>query len=242
MNQYHAVTTRVGDDAAAMAMERRLAARLPLSDSTMKLGGLPAVLVRPASPESLISEEDFERDERLPYWADLWPSATVLADHVAGLAGEGIRLLELGCGLGLVAAAAAHAGFDVLATDYYEDALDFTALNAWRMSGREVSTRQLDWRALPDDLATFGLVVASDVLYERPYAALVAELLSRTLEPNGRALLADPGRVAVGAFIHECSARGMTVAQENEVPYVDGGVRQCITIYRVIRDNEGQPA
>ncbi len=242
MNGHHAISTRVSDDATAAEMERRLAARLPLSDSDLDLGGHSVVLVRPANPESLISEEDFDRDERLPYWADLWPSATALADHVAALSGGGQRLLELGCGLGLVAAAAARAGFAVLATDYYEDALDFAALNAWRIAGRAISTRQLDWRDLPNDLGTFDVVLASDVLYERPYAALVAEVLFRALATRGRALLADPGRVAMGAFIEECAARDMTAAKLVVVPYVDGGIRQSITIYEVTRNGEGQPA
>lgn len=214
-------------------MERRLAGRLPLADSEVTLGGQPATLVRPANAEALISEEDFDHDERLPYWADLWPSATALAEHAARLPGTGSTLLELGCGLGLVAAAAARAGFDVLATDYYEDALDFAALNAWRIAGRAIATRHLDWRSLPPDLGTFDVVVASDVLYERPYAALVAEVLARTLAPDGRAWLADPGRVALGAFIEECAGRGLVALRHAEVPYEDGAIRQRITLYEV---------
>lgn len=242
MSAADVIAIRVHDDATAHAMERRLAGRLPLADSEVTLGGQPAVLVRPASAEALISEEDFERDERLPYWADLWPSATALAEHVARLPGAGRRLLELGCGLGLVAAAASRAGFEVQATDYYEDALDFAALNAWRISGRAIATRQLDWRALPDDLGTFDIVVASDVLYERPYASLVADVLSRALTADGRAWIADPGRVAVGAFIDECSTRHLMAVARAEVPYVDGKIRQRITLYEVARGNEGQTA
>ncbi|MHB1224057.1 MAG: class I SAM-dependent methyltransferase [Gemmatimonadaceae bacterium] len=223
-------------------MERRLAAHMPLADSEVTLGGQPVVLVRPANAEELISEEDFAHDERLPYWADLWPSAAALAEHVVRLPGAGARLLELGCGLGLVAAAAARAGFDVEATDYYDHALDFASLNAWRISGRAIHTRHLDWRALPPDLGTFDVVVASDVLYERPYAALVAEVLSRTLAPGGRCWLADPGRVALGAFISECEARGLEVRADIEVPYVDGAIRQRITIHEVVRGDEGRAA
>lgn len=242
MSAADVVRLRVRDDAGAEAMERALAARLPLGHSEATLGGTSVVLVRPASAEALISEEDFERDERLPYWADLWPSATALAEHVARLPGGGARLLELGCGLGLVAAAAARAGFDVLATDYYEDALDFASLNAWRVSRVAIGTRHLDWRALPPDLGTFDMVVASDVLYERPYAALVAEVLRRSLAPAGRAWLADPGRVALGAFLTECAARGLSVHARAEVPFVDGAIRQRITIHEVARDDEGRAA
>jgi predicted nicotinamide N-methyase len=68
-------------------------------------------------------------DERLPYWADVWPSARVLAERVATMQVDDRRFLELGCGAGLVSVAAAIAGFDITATDYYEEALRFTALN-----------------------------------------------------------------------------------------------------------------
>ena len=57
----------------------------------------------PANADDLISEDDFVRDERLPYWADLWPSARILADELAVMRLAGQRVLELGCGLGVVA-------------------------------------------------------------------------------------------------------------------------------------------
>lgn len=233
MSTDDAASVRVLDDDGASAMERRLAARMPLTDSEVTLGGQPAVLVRPANAEELISEEDFDHDERLPYWADLWPAAAALAEHVMGLPGAGSRLLELGCGLGLVAAAAARAGFDVEATDYYDDALDFASLNAWRISGRAIRTRHLDWRALPTDLGTFDVVVASDVLYERPYAALVAGIFARTLAPQGSGWLADPGRLAVEAFLTECTAQGLDVERYTEVQFEEGEQRQRITIFRL---------
>src|SRR2546423_1670828 len=76
-------------------------------------------IVHPANPDDLISEEDFDRDERLPYWADLWPSSITLARNLRRFTGpEGGRLLELGCGSGLLSAAAARLGFAVTATDY----------------------------------------------------------------------------------------------------------------------------
>ena len=30
-------------------------------------------ILKPANSDDLIREEDFVKDERLPYWADLWP-------------------------------------------------------------------------------------------------------------------------------------------------------------------------
>ena len=47
----------------------------------------------------------FEDDEFLPYWAELWPSGIALAEggEIVSLPLAGLRVLELGCGLGLPA-------------------------------------------------------------------------------------------------------------------------------------------
>ena len=193
-------------------------------------------LIRPESSESLISEEDFERDERLPYWAELWPSALVLARHVAALEGSGRSLLELGCGVGLVATAASLAGFDVTATDYYADALLFTSLNVATNSGREPAVQDLDWRALPGGLGPFDAIVASDVMYERQYPALIAGVIAAALAPGGVALIADPGRVAAPNLPAECAARGLTVRERVQVPFAEGEIRQTIDLITIVWD------
>ena len=199
-------------------------------------------LVAPRSAEDLLSEEDFEHDERLPYWADLWPSSYALADRVAsedaGAAGARLRLLELGCGLGLVTIAALTAGFDVLATDYYADALLFTRANACNVVGEDPSVRLVDWRHLPPDLGTFDRVVAADVLYETRYTTIVADTLARTLSRTGTALIADPGRSALPAFLRECEARGLVVASVESWRYVEGEVRQTILVHEIVWSGE----
>jgi predicted nicotinamide N-methyase len=201
--------------------------------TTVSLGARSVDIVHPASAEELISAEEFAADERLPYWADLWPSAFVLARRVAAMAGGGRRLLELGCGAGLVSVAAAAAGFAVTATDYYADALRFARVNAARNAGVQIAARLADWRDWPADLARFDVVLASDVLYERPYAAAVAGVFARALAESGVGLVADPGRVAASAFAAECESRGLRVTRADRVDYADGDVRQTIDLYEI---------
>ena len=208
-------------------LERRFA---PVT-ATVAVAGRSVDLLRPPSAEALISEEDFARDERLPYWAELWPSACVFAGALAAEPGQGRTLLELGSGLGLVAIAAMWAGYRVSASDYYEDALAFTRANAWRALGREPETRLLDWRALPEDLPRFDRVVAADVLYERPYAGLLAAALARGLAPGGLATVADPGRLAARAFLDEARARGLVLVSETAQPWTAGKLTQKVTLY-----------
>jgi predicted nicotinamide N-methyase len=172
------------------------------------------------------------KDERLPYWADLWPSAQVLADEVRTMRLDGQRVLELGCGLGMVAIAAALAGADVTATDYYEDALQFARLNAMAATGRTIATRMVNWVEMPSDLGRFDVVLASDVLYEHRYAPLVASAIASTLVRGGEAIVADPGRIALEEFLEECRDRGLT-SEADPHAYVDGEIRQTVTLWRL---------
>jgi len=193
--------------------------RFDIHEHPVPVGAGTIVLEKPVNRDVLISAEDFARDERLPYWADLWPAATALANVIAappaGLGwkppatGRAPRALEIGCGLGLVTVAAMQAGWEVTATDYYDDALLFAARNAWTATGREPALRMVDWRALPDDLGTFDLVLAADVLYEKAHAGLVAEMALRALAPGGVMLLADQGRKALKSFLSKTRAGGL---------------------------------
>jgi ETFB lysine methyltransferase len=216
-------------DALAEQLERRFRT----TRTTVTAGGHTIELVHPANPEDLIDEEDFERDERLPYWADLWPAAVVLARRVAAMRSDGRALLELGCGAGLVATTAALSGFGVTATDYYADSLLFTRLNVARNAGSDPAVRLVDWRDFPSDLGTFDLVVASDVLYEHTYGALVAAAIARTLRPRGLAILADPGRIAAGDFIDAARRRGLEVWTADRVRYTHGEATQTIDLYEL---------
>jgi predicted nicotinamide N-methyase len=215
------------------ALVRELERRFVVVTDRVYFGAKSFDVLHPRSAEELISEEDFARDERLPYWADIWPSSIILARRLLEERGAGRHLLELGCGLGLATMAAMRVGFEVLATDYYEEALHFTRANAWRAFGREPRTRLVDWRALPADLDGFDRVIAADVLYERPYAQFVAQAIARTLAPTGAATVADPGRVGAGEFLKECKASGLTAGAAEVRPFASGSVRQRITLYEV---------
>ena len=217
------------------ALRSLLGRRFRTVESEFVLEDRKLSLLHPESAEELIDEADFERDERLPYWADIWPSARILASHVGRLDGKGRSLLELGCGAGLVATAASLAGFRVCATDYYEDALRFTAVNVAEHTGVLPTTRLVDWRALPTDLGRFDFVVGSDVLYERDYGGLVARAIDITLTRHGEAVIADPGRIAAADFVRDAAERGLRLVAHEQLPFVDGAIRQTISLYRLCR-------
>ena len=176
------------------------------------LPGGEVELTRPPDAEALISEEAFEHEEFLPYWAELWTSAVALAHDVSLRSLRGKRTLELGCGLGLPSVAAARAGGRVLATDWSPDAVAATAANAER-NGVEVETLECSW-AEPAPIVERGpwqLVLASDVLYEARNVELLLGLLPRLVDARGLVLLADPDRVPAERFLAAASERGWTI-------------------------------
>ncbi len=222
-------------DLEMKALEVSLSRRFRVVDSTVSIGERELSILHPASAEDLINEQDFERDERLPYWAELWPSACVLAERMLGLDGGGRSLLELGCGAGLVTTCASLAGFAVTASDYYEDAVRFARLNAWRNGAPIAGGMMLDWRHLPDRLGRYDMVIASDVLYERPYGELVSHVIGSTLARRGTALVADPGRVGRESFLDALSGHGLALRSHADFPFEDGEIRQAIGVFELIR-------
>jgi len=183
-------------------------AMLPVTDiveEVLKLGSAELRLLRPRDSESLIEEEAFEREEFLPYWADLWPSAVELAEHVAAHPQPGTRVLELGCGLGLPSIAAAAGGAQVLATDWSQDALAFCAENA-RRNGVPVETARWDWGNAAPIEGVYDLVLAADVLYEQRNVDQLLELLPALVD-DGEVWLTDPQRVPARRFFREAAER-----------------------------------
>jgi predicted nicotinamide N-methyase len=172
---------------------RPLRRPLNLVSEEVELGdGLRLAILRPPSADELIDEATFDEEEFLPYWAELWPSGLALARHVAARELRGLRVLELGCGLGLPALAAALRGAEVLATDWAEDAIELLQRNAER-NGVFLRVARVRWSE-PEPLlraAPWDLVLGADLLYEARNADQLAELIPQL---GGEVLLAEPGR------------------------------------------------
>lgn len=165
-----------------------------------------------------ITPEQFERDGRLPYWADLWASSPVLAGYLrrrGDIAGK--DFLELGCGLGLAGIAAAQAGARVVMTDYEEDALAFARYNA-SVNLREeelarVEFRCTDWRTAVF-AERFDFIAGADIVYERASFGPLLALARGLLRPGGKFLLTDPERDTGRDFIAQARSGGFAVSEE----------------------------
>ena len=139
----------------------------------------------------------------------LWPASVAFARMLTGSmvpSVKGLRVIELGAGLGVVGVAAAIAGAEkVTLTDFQPKSLELAEITAKAngVSSAIFSTRLLDWNH-PGDLASLGpydLVVASDVLYDKALTrVLVRDVIAPLLlspprdrtRPEPRAMLVDP--------------------------------------------------
>src|SRR5436190_10893794 len=101
-----------------------------LVEETIVVADEPISLLRPRDSDELLDENAFDHEEFLPYWAELWPSGRALAEIVGERDVTGLRVVELGCGLGLPSLSAALGGANVLATDWSPDAVDLVRKNA----------------------------------------------------------------------------------------------------------------
>lgn len=188
--------------------------QVDLTAETIDLGPLVLEILRPPSADELIDEERFADDEYMPYWAELWPSGVELARAVARRELDGLRVLELGCGLGLPSLAAAARGARVLATDWAEDALALLRDNSVR-NALEVKTALVRWSDAAPLVAAapWDLVLGADLLYEPRNVDALLRLLPQL---GARVLLTEPGRPTAERFF-ESAAESWEIVRDGRV-------------------------
>ena len=216
-------------------LRSRLRGKTELTESNVLVGEKTYRVFHPVAADALIDESEFDLDERLPYWAELWPSALALARYVAEKPLSGKRIVELGCGVGLPTVVALDRGAEVLATDHYEAALDFVTHNALVNTGHEPLTMLLDWHSTPaDNPGRFDVVMAADVLYEQRNVPSLVKFIPNLLTPEGEVLIADPRRKDTPNFLEEMQTAGFQHMAESL--YVEQGGREIkVLLHRMRR-------
>lgn len=171
-----------------------------------------------------IDDRQFSEDERLPYWAELWPAAIGFARFLFknGALIKDKSVLELGCGLGLTSLALTlPEPASLLVTDYEPDALRVTAQNFKLNNLPLPNFMEADWRSAQLK-QRFDVICASDVLYEKRFFKPLLRMLNEYLAPGGMILLAEPGRPIAAPFFEMLSAEGFTFSSVTETVDQDG--------------------
>lgn len=197
---------------------------------------LTFLISRPERADKLLDRpevhEASQRDDYMPYWAELWPAARMLAKILVKepLPEPGVAL-ELGCGLGLAGIVTLSRGWEVIFSDYDASALKFAADNA-RLNGFDkFRTLQLDWRCPPDDLKA-SLLLGSDLIYEARSVAPVIACIQRVMRPGGLVLITDQDRIPT-AFRAALADAGLPFTMQPVKAGQPGGVRAKGTLYRI---------
>jgi len=175
------------------------------------------------------------KDERLPYWAELWPASLALAKFIlkTKVISERDAVLELGCGLGLAGIAASGQSRRVLITDYQPDALRFAELNWLLNVGESPAAALMDWRQ-PNLKKRFDVILASDVVYEKRFFWPVIDSFQTLLAPAGKILLSEPNRAVARPFFKLLRAEGFDYRRiEIKVPFQEKNV--FVSIYEIRR-------
>lgn len=165
--------------------------RLPVATAP----SVPEIRLRTGAPDSgLRRVAEMTGEDASPYWAHAWAGGLVLARHVLDhpevVAGR--RVLDLGCGGGVVGIASAKAGAArVLALDVDIAATEAARLNAELNSvAIEVERRDPTGDAPPE----VDLILAGDVFYDPAVAARILPFLERCAAAGIEVLVGDPGR------------------------------------------------
>src|SRR3954447_12210414 len=92
---------------------------MTFAEHRLSLPGGELRILQPSEAAELPDDGPVEWAPLVPYWSVLWRSGVALGRELAASAREldGLRVVELGCGLGVPSLVAALKGADVLATD-----------------------------------------------------------------------------------------------------------------------------
>jgi predicted nicotinamide N-methyase len=215
--------------------------QIKLIRETLKIGQFTIDLSRVDNVDELYdaiiergNDHDDYLDEKIPYWAELWPSSIALSQFLLEknkiLPGQ--KVLELGCGLGLAGLVAGKLGAQVTFTDYIADALELARLN-WEQNipTGKASFELMDWRN-PNLSIHPDWIIAADVAYEERVLEPLIRTFSFFHNAHSKILITEPGRQMGVNFIEMLKSNGFQVS-ENFMEITYRTIRTKVGIWEV---------
>lgn len=129
-----------------------------------------------------------------PLFGQVWPAGIILADLMDRQRIDGLRILEIGCGLALASLVISRRGADITASDYHPLARKFLENNAALNGFPAIPFELGDWSKTHPTLGTFDLIIGSDILYEPDHPALLANFIHRHSKNDVEIIIIDPDR------------------------------------------------
>jgi predicted nicotinamide N-methyase len=129
-----------------------------------------------------------------PLFGVVWASSEVLAHFMFEHDIEGLRILEVGCGIGLTSLVLGHRHADITATDQHPEARRFLERNVKLNRLQPIPFVRAGWADEDCGLGEFDLIVGSDILYERQQVEQLSAFIDRHAKPRCEVIIVDPGR------------------------------------------------
>jgi 2-polyprenyl-3-methyl-5-hydroxy-6-metoxy-1,4-benzoquinol methylase len=131
----------------------------------------------PRTEEDFLAIEDYLL-ARSPFLTDLFKSRNF----------AGLRMLDLGCGVGVLSCLLSRLGADVTAMDLTQHAVDLTARNS-HLRNLTVQPVRTDAENMGLASASFDFVLSWGVIHHTPSTERALAEIARILKPGGRALI-----------------------------------------------------
>ncbi len=161
------------------------------------------------------------KDERIPYWAELWPSAIAMSEFIVEnkIVSNKTFVHETGCGLALPGIVCGKLGANVLLTDYLPEALEVAAKN-WLLNFTiPAQTQLMDWRK---PFATkCDVLLAADVAYEKRMFGVLVKMFSAIIKPGGKIIFSEPNRQITEPFYNMLLINGFKISTTTRLLVTD---------------------
>lgn len=183
-----------------------------------------------------MTNEQFEEDERFPYFFTVWDSGILLAQHIIGNSTDlhEKTILELGAGTGVCGIAlAVNENCRVIFTDYEEYSCRLCRHNCEVNNLHNFDTITADWRNFPDIKENIDIVVCSDVLYEKKQVIPLFNVLNTFLQKKIPVYLADPGRAYINDFLALVKNAGYSIQTSLEKDKNENNLLSAANIYLI---------
>jgi 2-polyprenyl-3-methyl-5-hydroxy-6-metoxy-1,4-benzoquinol methylase len=161
-----------------------------------------------------------------PLFGLVWPSARQMADVMQTWPIANLRILEIGCGLGLASLVIHRRHGDVTACDYHPYTDRFLRANLMLNDMHSLPYVNGDWGHVNPLLGQFDLIIGSDVLYERDHPQQLAGFIQRHATAHARVMIIDPNRGNRAAFHKAMQSNGFGLTQtdlrqplQDDTPY-----------------------
>lgn len=144
----------------------------------------------------------------------VWPSGQMLAQLMGSYAVDGLRILEVGCGLALASLVLQRRGADITVSDYHPEMPKFLKNNTALNDLADISIIDGDWSDEEGSVEQFDLIIGSDILYERNHHAMLSAFIHRHAKPQAQVVIVDPNRGHVGKFNRRMAELGYDCSEQ----------------------------